>query len=126
GDVSYEEWLYGQPPEDVDFIRFVGDEVVRVTVMKVDGQKIVRTAKEVGLEKPQVAQQQQQNSSAAEGAAAGGPKGRPTLRRPGEEPTQAPDKSASPLPPPPGDGQVGTPGAPPQPGNPMPTGPGPR
>ena len=36
-DVEYEEWIYGTPPEDVDFVRFVGDEVVRVETMKVDG-----------------------------------------------------------------------------------------
>jgi len=31
--------------QDVDFVRFVGDEVVRVETMKVDGQKIVRVRK---------------------------------------------------------------------------------
>jgi hypothetical protein len=30
GDTDYEEWVYGIPPADVDFVRFVGDEVVRV------------------------------------------------------------------------------------------------
>jgi len=29
-EVEYEEWIYGVPPQDVDFVRFVGDEVVRV------------------------------------------------------------------------------------------------
>jgi hypothetical protein len=37
-EVEYEEWIYGTPPQDVDFVRFVGDEVVRVETMKVDGQ----------------------------------------------------------------------------------------
>jgi hypothetical protein len=41
-EVEYEEWIFGTPPQDVDFVRFVGDEVVRVETMKVDGQKIVR------------------------------------------------------------------------------------
>ena len=49
GDTDYEEWIYGQPPQDVDFVRFVGDEVVRVETMKVGGEKIVRTEKEVIL-----------------------------------------------------------------------------
>ena len=30
GDTEYEEWIYGEPPADVDFVRMVGDEVVRV------------------------------------------------------------------------------------------------
>src|SRR6202451_1505484 len=51
GDTQYEEWIYGEPPADVDFVRFVGDEVVRVETMKVGGEKIVRTEKEVILEK---------------------------------------------------------------------------
>ncbi len=50
GETEYEEWIYGEPPADVDFVRFVGDEVVRVETMKVDGEKIVRTEKEIILE----------------------------------------------------------------------------
>ena len=30
GEVEYEEWVYGEPPQDVEFVRFVGDEVVRL------------------------------------------------------------------------------------------------
>ena len=72
--VEYEEWIYGIPPEDVDFVRFVGDEVVRVETMKVDGQKIVRVEKEVDLGAPTVAKKQEERPANA-----------PTLRRPGEE-----------------------------------------
>ena len=43
GEVEYEEWIYGEPPRDVDFVRMVGDEVVRVETMKVDGTKTLRT-----------------------------------------------------------------------------------
>ena len=49
GETEYEEWIYGTPPQDVDFVRFVGDEVVRVETMTVAGQKVVRTEKEVDL-----------------------------------------------------------------------------
>jgi len=73
-DVEYEEWIYGTPPQDVDFVRFVGDEVVRVETMKVDGQKIVRVEKEVDLGSPTVAKKQEERPANA-----------PTLRRPGEE-----------------------------------------
>jgi hypothetical protein len=71
---EYEEWIYGTPPQDVDFVRFVGDEVVRVETMKVDGQKIVRVEKEIELGTPTVARKQDQRPANA-----------PTLRRPGEE-----------------------------------------
>jgi hypothetical protein len=73
-EVAYEEWIYGIPPQDVDFVRFVGDEVVRVETMKVDGQKIVRLDKEVDLGAPTVARKQDERPGTA-----------PTLRRPGEE-----------------------------------------
>jgi len=97
GEVEYEEWIYGTPPEDVDFVRFVGDEVVRVETMKVDGQKIVRTEKEVDLGAPTVAKKQEDRPATA-----------PTLRRPGEEmpdsnPANSPGLPPMPSPqPPPG------------------------
>ncbi len=98
-DVEYEEWIYGTPPEDVDFVRFVGDEVVRVETMKVDGQKIVRVEKEVDLAAPTVAKKQGDRPATA-----------PTLRRPGEEmPESNPANPSStppmaPIPPPAGPG----------------------
>ena len=73
-EADYEEWIYGTPPQDVDFIRFVGDEVVRVETMKVDGQKIVRVEKEVDAGSATVAKKEQARPANA-----------PTLRRPGEE-----------------------------------------
>jgi hypothetical protein len=76
GETEYEEWIYGEPPADVDFVRLVGDEVIRVESMKVDGEKVVRIAKEVdrgstvakSSSEPQVR-----------------PPNAPSLRRPGEE-----------------------------------------
>ena len=73
-EVEYEEWIFGTPPQDVDFVRFVDDEVVRVETMKVDGQKVVRVEKEVDLGAPTVARKQEERPGNA-----------PTLRRPGEE-----------------------------------------
>ena len=52
GETEYEEWIYGEPPADVDFVRLVGDEVVRVETIKVSGEKIVRTEKEIELQHP--------------------------------------------------------------------------
>ena len=114
GDLEYEEWIYGAPPQDVEFIRFVGDEVVRIELMKVDGTKTVRTDREIVIkqEQPEVAQQQPQGgtpgaspsaqtqpASQTQPTADGddqGPAGRPSLRRPGEEVGQQPDPTARP------------------------------
>jgi len=86
GETEYEEWIYGQPPQDVDFVRLVGDEVVRVETMKVTGEKILRTEKEVNL-----------NTSLAKagGEPTARPANPPTLRRPGEEETEKPGRRAS-------------------------------
>jgi len=89
-EVEYEEWIYGTPPQDVDFVRFVGDEVVRVETMKVDGQKIVRTEKEVDLAKPALASKQPPKERPATA---------PTLRRPGEEMPDARPQNPSGVPP---------------------------
>ena len=101
GEVDYEEWVYGVPPQDVDFVRFVGDEVVRVETMSVDGKKMVRVEKEVDLGESSLAKKQggQERPASA-----------PTLRRPGEEmpdaqpatPSGAPPVTPVPSPGPPG------------------------
>jgi hypothetical protein len=81
GETEYEEWIYGEPPQDVDFVRFTGDEVVRVETMKVGGEKVVRTEKEVVLDQPdkQAREQQQERPANA-----------PSLRRPGEDSEDVP------------------------------------
>jgi hypothetical protein len=80
----YEEWMYGEPPEDVYFVRFNGIEVTQVKIMKVGGEKIVHTEKEVDLKEVREAEARKREEEAAK------PKpepvaNRPTLRRPGEE-----------------------------------------
>jgi|tagenome__1003787_1003787.scaffolds.fasta_scaffold20911197_2 hypothetical protein len=108
GDTDYEDWIYGEPPQDVDFVRFVGDEVARVETMKIDGEKEVRTEKEVDLHtEPAVAKQEEPEIR---------PANSPTLRRPGEAPDPTvektspagPSRPAAP-PPPPVDPNVGPP-----------------
>ena len=86
----YEEWIFGEPPQPTEFIRFVGDEVARVEVMDVNGVKEVRTEREVKIDQPapvQTAGSTQQLPGPPPGQKA------PTLRRPGEE---APDLSNGP------------------------------
>jgi hypothetical protein len=111
GEVEHEDWIYGDPPADVDFVRLVGDEVVRVETMKVNGEKQVRTEKEVVLEtQPTVAKDQTLDR----------PANAPTLRRPGEDvptagpATQTPGPRPIPAAPPP------DPGGPPGGGTPQP------
>jgi hypothetical protein len=84
---EYEEWIFGVPPQDVEFVRFVGDEVVQLKVMKVDGEKIVKTDKEVFLDaigQPQVAAAAPQPDAGTPDTAT--KTKAPTLRRPGEAP----------------------------------------
>jgi hypothetical protein len=82
---DYEEWIYGTPPEEVDFVRFQGDVVSRLEIMTVDGEKIVRTEREVDLPsaETEVAQKKPEKPTNA-----------PTLRRPGEQP-EYPDPRGS-------------------------------
>lgn len=118
----YEEWIYGTPPQEVQFVRFNGDEVSRLEIMQVDGQKVVRTAKEIDLKAIEAERERAAAAAAAEqpgGAAspnsavasqapanpadipdeAKGPKGRPSLRRPGEQPQDpATEVSNTPMP----------------------------
>jgi len=86
----YEEWIYGTPPEEVDFVRFQGDLVCRLEIMTVDGEKIVRTQKEVDIRtaESEVAQKKPEEKPDEKPATA------PTLRRPGEQP-EYPDPRGS-------------------------------
>lgn len=88
GQTDYEEWIYGEPPQDVQFVRFVGDEVVRLEIMKVDGDKIVRDKKEFDTVRPPEAQARELSPDNTPK-----PANAPTLRRPGE-----PAPAAEPLP----------------------------
>ena len=98
GEVDYEEWIYGAPPADVQFVRFVNEEVVRVENIQVGGQKVVRTAREVKVNTvtgaatmvdanaPQTASAQAPADTAQpQTAEAKKPPKAPTLRRPGEQ-----------------------------------------
>jgi hypothetical protein len=111
---EYEEWIYGAPPQDVVFVRFVGDEVVQVKTAKVGGQMIVKTEKEVDVKDgvPTLAAlKSSDNPQDVSGAPQQDqPTHRPTLKRPDEQPdpmTQqsggASPSSSKPLPPTPQD-----------------------
>ena len=87
---DYEEWIYGTAPQDVVFVRFVGDEVVQVKTAKVGGQIIVKTEKEVDV-KDGVPTLAALKSSESPQDVSGAPQPqqpthRPTLKRPDEQP----------------------------------------
>ncbi|HUI84223.1 MAG TPA: hypothetical protein VL240_08365 [Candidatus Binatia bacterium] len=86
--VDYEEWIYGDPPQEVDFVRFQGPFVSRLEIMTVDGQKIVRTKKEVDIasRETELAKKEPQQKPASA----------PTLLRPGEEAENSPNTRAAP------------------------------
>jgi len=98
-NVDYEEWIYGEPPGDMQFVRFVNEEVIRVEHIQVGGEKVVKTAREVKVNPvtgaatvidpnaPQTAAAvQPSDAQPAQTAEAKKPKAPPTLRRPGEAP----------------------------------------
>jgi hypothetical protein len=47
GQMPFEEWMYGKPPNEVDFVRINGNRVIRVEVAKVGVDPIVFTTDEV-------------------------------------------------------------------------------
>lgn len=90
-----EEWIYGAPPQDTIFVRFSGDEVTQVETMKMGGQKVVKTEKEVDVKEGVVSmasiarQGQSPSADQASTTDAPQPSKRPTLRRPDEVPDDA-------------------------------------
>jgi len=99
-----EEWIYGAVPQDVIFILFSGDEVTQVKTMKMGGQKIVRTEKEVDVKEGVVSlasiarQGESPSADQASTTDASQPSKRPTLRRPDEAPDEAVRRGSAPTP----------------------------
>ncbi|HEY2496082.1 MAG TPA: hypothetical protein VGK24_03355 [Candidatus Angelobacter sp.] len=102
---EYEDWIYGTAPQDVVFVRFIGDEVVQVKIAKVGGQMIVKTQKEVEVKDgvPTLAALKSSNSPQDVSGAPQPeqPTHRPTLKRPDEQPDPAVQQGANPQAPPP-------------------------
>ena len=47
GQMPFEEWIYGKPPKEVDFVRINGNRVIRVEVAKMGEQPVIFTKDEV-------------------------------------------------------------------------------
>jgi hypothetical protein len=47
GQMPFEEWIYGKPPQEVDFVRINGNRVIRVEVAKMGETPAIFTTDEV-------------------------------------------------------------------------------
>ena len=47
GQMPFEEWIYGKPPKDVEFVRINGNRVIRVEVAKMGQAPVIFTKDEV-------------------------------------------------------------------------------
>jgi len=91
GQMPFEEWIYGQPPKDVEFVRINGNRVIRVEVAKVgESPQIFSTDEVEGLMRTDGTPLAPSNTRAvALGDAERDPNKQaptapPTLRQPGE------------------------------------------
>lgn len=48
GNVPFEEWIYGEPPAETQFVRINGNRVIQVEVAKVGEPPVIRTQNEMG------------------------------------------------------------------------------
>lgn len=55
---AYEEWIFGQPPQEVDFVRFTGDRVSWLEIAALGKPLVVRTVDETDGYTPQVRERQ--------------------------------------------------------------------
>jgi hypothetical protein len=123
---EYEEWIYGAPPQDVVFVRFIGDEVIQVKTAKVGGEITVKTEKEVEVKDgvPTLAALKASDNpeEVKGGQQSEQPTHKPTLKRPDEQPDpvvqQRTGTAPAPQAPPQDEPQWGTNGK--QPDNPQP------
>jgi hypothetical protein len=90
GQMPFEEWIYGDPPQPVQFVRFNGNRVIRVEIAKVGETPVIRTENEMGdywntqpADNTRIVKLGDQ--SPTDTAAQTAPKAPPTLRNPGEK-----------------------------------------
>ncbi len=108
---TYEEWIYGRPPKDVQFVRFNGDRVTRVEIAAIGKKPVIRETDETNgyLAKKSPVHDRTVNEGDAPVDRQGESAQReaPSLRRPGEpvpadqpQRVQVPVQQTSPVPPP--------------------------
>jgi len=105
GQMPFEEWMYGKPPKDVEFVRINGNRVIRVEVAKVGEAPVIFTKDEVeGLMRTDGTPLEANAASGPRVAKAGdverdpdtqAPTAPPSLRNPGENLPQDNDKMSA-------------------------------
>jgi hypothetical protein len=90
GQMPFEEWIYGQPPAEVEFVRINGNRVIRVEDASVGKSPVIRTADEMGdywntQPNPNIREVKLGDQSPAAAAEQDAKPGVPTLREPGEK-----------------------------------------
>jgi hypothetical protein len=119
GQMPFEEWIYGEPPHQVQFVRFNGNRVIRLEIADVGQPPVIRDKDETdGYFAGQfVHQVRLGDAPPAASNQEHGPTAAPSLRKPGEDlpnavdndhqlkPVQFPDdQKPKPIPPPPASG----------------------
>jgi hypothetical protein len=96
---AFEVWIYGEVPQPVEFVRFVGPYVVRVELAKVGEPIVARTANEMGdywgnqpAVKPNEHEIELGDRTQQDETQENAPREAPTLRKPGD-PQPAADQS---------------------------------
>jgi hypothetical protein len=121
GQTPFEEWIYGQAPHQVQFVRFNGNRVIRLEIADVGQPPVIRDKDETdGYFAGQFVHQVRLGDAPPAGPnKEHAPAPAPTLRKPGEElpdavnkdqqmkkvqfpDDQKPDQKPKPIPPPPG------------------------
>lgn len=100
----FEIWIYGEAPQPVEFVRFMGHYVVRVEIAKVGEPVVVHAANEMGDywgNQPVVATNQHEiqlgDQTAQERNGESAPRSAPTLRLPGDPAPTNDDKNPRPV-----------------------------
>ena len=118
GNMPFEEWIYGEPPHEVQFVRFNGNRVIRLEIADVGQKPVIRDTDETdGYFAGQFVHQVRLGDAQPTGPnQEHGPQAAPTLRKPGEDLPDAVDQQnqlkrvqfpkddpkPNPIPPPPG------------------------
>ena len=90
GQMPFEEWIYGEAPKPVQFVRINGNRVIRVEVAEVGKPLVIRAENEMGdywntVPNPNVHLVKLGDEDPASAAKQSAPQSPPSLRMPGEK-----------------------------------------
>lgn len=89
GQMPFEEWIYGEAPQPVQFIRINGNRVIRVEIAEVGKPPVIRAENEMGdywndKQAPNTREIKMGDEAPGDVAKQSAPQAPPTLREPGE------------------------------------------